>query len=168
MPTFSSETADAPDRPVRRTTAQTFAISAISQHPSPAAGDYLRSLLNAPRFAENELLLDWTRASLKQRENRLAAHEKRQEAQRIKDTRNESSARIEGPVEEIPATSPAPEVEETVQEVTAPKPATEEPDEITPVKMAEESPEQSSQWWLWLVGALVVVGGLGMLLRRKS
>jgi hypothetical protein len=75
---------------------------------------------------------------------------------------------IKEPVDEIPATSPAPEVEEAAQEVTAPEPATKEPAEITPVEMAEESPEQSSQWWLWLVGALVVVGGLGMLLRRKS
>ena len=35
-------------------------------------------------------------------------------------------------------------------------------------KIDRESPEQSSQWWLWLVGALVVVGGLGLVLRRKS
>jgi len=33
---------------------------------------------------------------------------------------------------------------------------------------AEEDVEQSPNWWLWLVGVLVVVGGLGLALRRKS
>ena len=33
---------------------------------------------------------------------------------------------------------------------------------------SEEHTEQPSQWWLWLVGVLVVVGGLGLVLRRKS
>jgi len=36
------------------------------------------------------------------------------------------------------------------------------------VQSVEVTPEQSSQWWLWLVGALVVVGGLVVVVRRKS
>jgi hypothetical protein len=44
----------------------------------------------------------------------------------------------------------------------------EDPAEVKPVEVAEETPEQSSQWWLWLVGALVVLGGLVVLGRRKS
>ena len=38
-------------------------------------------------------------------------------------------------------------------------------DRVQPV---EVTPEQSSQWWLWLVGALVVLGGLAVVVRRKS
>ncbi len=48
------------------------------------------------------------------------------------------------------------------------EPEVKEPVEVTPVEVVEETPEQSSQWWLWLVGALIVVGGLGLVLRRKS
>lgn len=54
------------------------------------------------------------------------------------------------------------------KKITSPKPATKEPAEVAPVEVVEETPEQSSQWWLWLVGALVVIGGLGLVLRRKS
>ena len=43
-----------------------------------------------------------------------------------------------------------------------------EPAEVTTDDVVEEALEQSSQRWLWLVGALVVFGGLGLLLRRKS
>ena len=71
-------------------------------------------------------------------------------------------------VVEIPADPPAPEAVQVVEEATPPEPAIEEPAEVAPVEVAEETPEQSSQWWLWLVGALVVVGGLGLVLRRKS
>lgn len=43
-----------------------------------------------------------------------------------------------------------------------------DPAEVKPVEVAEETPEQSSQLWLWLVSALVVLGGLTVVLRRKS
>lgn len=62
----------------------------------------------------------------------------------------------------------ASEIVEVIGEVTPPKPAKEEPAEAAPVEVTEETPEQSSNWWLWLVGALVVVGGLGLAIRRKS
>lgn len=31
-----------------------------------------------------------------------------------------------------------------------------------------EATEQSSDWWLWLIGALIAIGGLGVMLRRKN
>ena len=36
------------------------------------------------------------------------------------------------------------------------------------VEVVEETPEEPSRWWLWLIGALVVLGGLAVVLRRKS
>jgi len=68
---------------------------------------------------------------------------------------------------EIPATPPGPEVEEVVQESTAPKPATAKPAEVKTPDTSKEPAEQSSKWWLWLIGA-VVVGGIGLAVRRKS
>ncbi|MGB3495551.1 MAG: hypothetical protein WBA57_22665 [Elainellaceae cyanobacterium] len=55
-----------------------------------------------------------------------------------------------------------------IEEIAAPEPKTKEPAEVAPVEVVEETPEQSSQWWLWLIGLLVVVAGLGLVLRRKS
>ena len=71
-------------------------------------------------------------------------------------------------IAEVPANLPAPEAVEVAQEVEQSEPAKEESAEVARVEVVEETPEQSSQWWLWLVGALVVVGGLGLALRRKS
>lgn len=64
--------------------------------------------------------------------------------------------------------APAPEAVQVVEEVTPPELAIKEPAEVAPVEVVEETPEQSSQWWLWLVGLLVVVGGLALVVRRKS
>lgn len=74
---------------------------------------------------------------------------------------------------ETVATPPADvmEVVEPVQSVekeTSPEPATEELSEIDTLEPSEEATEQSSKLWLWLIGLLVVVGGLGLVLRRKS
>lgn len=54
---------------------------------------------------------------------------------------------------------------EVIEEATAPEPATEE---LASAKPSEEPAEQSSNWWLWLIGAVVVLAGIGMTLRRKS
>lgn len=48
-----------------------------------------------------------------------------------------------------------------------PKPEVKEPAEVRSVEVVEETPEQSSQWWLWLVGTLVIFGGLGWILCHK-
>lgn len=37
-----------------------------------------------------------------------------------------------------------------------------------PLKVAEEAAEKSSNWWLWLIGAVVAIGGIGLIARRKS
>jgi hypothetical protein len=61
-----------------------------------------------------------------------------------------------------------PEVEGDAQVSTAPEPATEKPSEIKTPDTSEKPAEEPSQWWLWLIGAMVVIGGLGLVLRRKS
>jgi LPXTG-motif cell wall-anchored protein len=43
-----------------------------------------------------------------------------------------------------------------------------EPAEVAPVKIAEEAPEESTNWLLWLIGCLVVLGGLVVVARRKK
>lgn len=40
--------------------------------------------------------------------------------------------------------------------------------EVAPTEIPTPAPEQSPQWWLWLVGALVVLGGVVVVVRRKS
>lgn len=56
---------------------------------------------------------------------------------------------------------------EKVVNVTAPEPATEELAEVVVTEPTEEPVEKSSNWWLWLIGLLVVVGGV-IAVRRKS
>lgn len=67
-----------------------------------------------------------------------------------------------------PSTPPDSQIEEDAQESTAPEPAIEEPAEVATSELSSEPIEQSSNWWLWLIGALVVVGGLVVVVRRKS
>jgi hypothetical protein len=45
---------------------------------------------------------------------------------------------------------------------------TEEPDKVVDVDTSEGPSEQSSNWWLWLIGAVVVVCGIVLIARRKS
>lgn len=56
----------------------------------------------------------------------------------------------------------------SIEGITAPKPAIEEPAGVVVAEPIEKPAEQSSNWWLWLVGLLVVVGGIGLAVRRKS
>lgn len=65
-----------------------------------------------------------------------------------------------------PATSSA--AVETMEEISMAETRVKEPAEVKLVEVAEETPEQPSQWWLWLVGVLVVLGGLALVVRRKS
>ena len=61
-----------------------------------------------------------------------------------------------------------PEMVETTKELPTVKYEGKKSAEIAPIKVAEEPAEELSQWWLWLLGALVViVGGLGLLVLRK-
>jgi flagellar biosynthesis regulator FlaF len=73
-----------------------------------------------------------------------------------------------GPLLAQEAPSPVEEVAEVIEEVTAPEPSTEEkPAEVVITEPVEEDIEQSSNWLLWLIGALVVAGGIFVLRSRK-
>lgn len=77
------------------------------------------------------------------------------------------SSSVQSPIPETP--TPPAVVTETTEELSTVKSGVKEPAEVKPVEVAEETPEkQSSQWWLWLIGALVLVGGLAAVVRRKS
>ena len=57
---------------------------------------------------------------------------------------------------------------ESIEEITTPEPAIEEePAEVVVAEAIEEDVEQSSNWLLWLIGAVVVVGGIFVLRSRK-
>ena len=60
-------------------------------------------------------------------------------------------------IEEMP--TPAPKV----MEVTAPRSRNEEPVETAVAETVVEDIEQSSNWWLWLIGALVVLVAIFMI-----
>ena len=71
------------------------------------------------------------------------------------------------PVVEIPSVSHALELAEVVEEVIQPELAIGKHSEVAMPKPSREAPEQSSNWWLWLVGAVVGFGGLIVLVRRR-
>lgn len=55
-----------------------------------------------------------------------------------------------------------------VEAFEVPKPEVKESAEVVLVEIAEEATEQPSQWWLWLVGLLVILGGIALVVRRKN
>lgn len=69
---------------------------------------------------------------------------------------------------EIGSPPPVEDVADNVEELTAPEPSIEESAEVTSDEPSEEAAEKSSNWWLWLIGAVLVVRGLGWVIRRKS
>lgn len=57
---------------------------------------------------------------------------------------------------------------EAAEKVKQTEPKIEEGPEVVTAELTEEPVEQSTQWWLWLIGVLVAVGGIGLAVRRKS
>jgi hypothetical protein len=57
---------------------------------------------------------------------------------------------------------------EAVEEVAEAKQETHKPVGMVEPEPTEEAVEKPSQWWLWLIGAVLVVGGIGLAVRRKS
>lgn len=71
-------------------------------------------------------------------------------------------------ISEVSPAPPVEEVAEVIEEVTASEPAIEEPAEVVVEEAIEEEVEQSSNWWPWFIGILVIVGVLGLVVRRKN
>lgn len=90
----------------------------------------------------------------------------RLEQQYLQPLMTEHPGAIDEPIAENPAI--APEVEEGAQEPTASEPAPEKPLEVKTPEPSEEPAEEPPQWWLWLIGAVVIVGGIGLIARRKN
>ena len=63
---------------------------------------------------------------------------------------------------------PEPAVKKGVQESVLAEPMIKETVRVAPIEITEKTPEESTNWLLWLIGALVVLGGLGLVVRRKN
>lgn len=75
----------------------------------------------------------------------------------------------QGSVAEVGSDPSIEEVSEVIEETTAPEPAIQkEPAEVIVTEPVEEEVEQSSNWWPWFIGILVIVGVLGLVVRRKN
>lgn len=60
------------------------------------------------------------------------------------------------------------EVAEVVEEIAAaPEPTIEKPVKVVVSEPTEKDIEQSSNWWLWLIGLVVIVGGVFVLRSKK-
>ena len=136
----------------KKVTARSKALLAISKHPSAGAEKFLEKAYADSSFSE-EYIQARLESNFRMRSTWISAHEKRMEAHRMKQgiqqLSNDASV-----TSEPPPYSSVPEVAEAIEE---------------PVEEPVEKPaEQSSNWWLWLIGAVVVIGGLGWVLRRKN
>lgn len=153
-------------------TGQTEAISALDEIQTEEAYTLLKSLIADERYSGEPHLLLTLRSSLEYGWEASASRLQTIQAEYAKrlELRGASAPAedIDEPVAEIPPTSPAEEKAETAEEATASEPGTEEPAGADTPEPSEEPAGQSSQSWLWLIGTVVVVGGIGLIARRKS
>lgn len=128
--------------------------------PLEANLEYLRSQLSVHEVSNNHDLVQVLRESIGNVETLISSPpENLPESWNKKNTTTETlvgsiASRSNEVVEGVTEISVVPKVEEPIKVVTA-----------QPVK---ESIEQSSNWWLWLIGAVVVFGGIGLIIRKKS
>lgn len=99
----------------------------------------------------------------------LLEHESPQVRNRAQSIISSYKKRREGKEVEsaAPPSADAVEVMETfqsIEEITPPEEAT----EVVTAEPTEDPAEKASNWWLWLIGAVVVVGGVGLGVRRKG
>ena len=84
---------------------------------------------------------------------------------------DESSAKIENVKQRVAEAPSVPSVQElvkVVEEVTPSEPDIEETTEVVTAEPTAEAAENPSDWWLWLIGLLVVAVGGFPVLHRKS
>lgn len=78
---------------------------------------------------------------------------------------NELKAKLKADNSVLTGSSEPPAALDTITTVES---RIEEPSGVGVVKPIEEPGQKSSNWWLWLVGVLVVFGGIALAVRRKS
>lgn len=172
MPSITGAFSDRPNEPFTEN-AQSVAISQLGEHPLPEAEVFLKELAAKERYKNDPVLQNmesFETALFKKKESDEYRQNKIAEALALKEsifgTTAATTETIGEPNVEIPPTSPA--VVEPTEELATENLEVKEPVKVTPIEITEEPVEQSSQWWLWLVGALVVLGGLVVVVRRKS
>jgi hypothetical protein len=149
-------------------TGQSMAINAIPELQTEEAYELLQSLFADERYTSKQHLNTILSSSLEYGGWGASAS-------RLQTIQSEYAKRLELRGEKAPAqviddltakisaTPFVPEVEEIVQEAKQPEPATEKKFDIAIAQLAEDS----SNWWLWLIGAVVVVGGV-LFIRSKN
>mgnify|MGYP004132702051 FL=1 len=152
-------------------TGQTQAILALAQMHTKEADAFLEQLLQDDTFTtvpHLDLALRTAEEYYKE-SDALTVNALRMEYQKRLELRGES----ETPMPPIPlaevAVAEVSSVPSTL--VEEPEPAIRELEELVQVKAvepAQKAIEQPSQWWLWVFGLLMVVGGLAVVVRRKS
>ena len=149
---------------------QTEAISALDEIQTEEAYKLLQALAVDPKYIEEPHLFLTLRSSIEYGWEASAGRLKTIQTEYAKrlELRGKSSPvpLIKEPAVEIP--TPPAAVVETTEELPTVENEIKEPAEVKPVEVTEETSEESSQWWLWLIGALVVLGGLAVVVRRKS
>jgi len=145
-------------------TAQSDAIRALSGIDDPRIPAVLEKLRKETSEGEDYIHYAIPSGFYGERDQRFeklreAAYAKRLTSLGITEPSGELTA------EELPASTPL--VAEVIEEVIVPEPAIEEPVEVVVAEPIEEEVEPSSNWLLWLIGAVVIVGGVFLLRPKK-
>lgn len=67
-----------------------------------------------------------------------------------------------------PVASSVYDLSKEVEAPPEPEPSVQEPVEAMAAELPPEPAEETSRWWLWMLGALAVIGGLFAIFRRKQ
>lgn len=149
-------------------TGQTQAISALDELQTEEAHALLKSFFEDERYASQPHLNLTLRSSLEYgwESSRLRLQTiEREYAKRLEIRSASAPIQVaDEPLEPDEEQTPA---DESSSEASALK--SEEPIVTisTPAEPVEDAPEQSSHWWLWLIGGLLIFGGLVGVIRRK-
>ena len=78
-------------------------------------------------------------------------------------------ASVQSDVSDKTVTEPiSSEAKQVIKESLSPASKVDDSAEITATEPSKEEVEKFSDWLLWLIGLLVVIGGVSWILRRKS
>lgn len=128
-----------------------LAIDTTTQHEIAATFD---RFLTDDNQTGSELWLDATIANQRYLENLKQTPHSKTKSQYSHHIDEVVDVELSASVPDSPASAVTSELEDSAK--------------VAPRKVAEEAPKESTNWLLWLIGVLVVFGGLAVVVRRKS
>lgn len=146
--------------------AQTEAIRQLSALNDPRLQAFLDKLASEIPAEQEEV--HWAIQSARSSESKDKLRALREAAYATRLEALGLTQEISAPAVDAASAPPVEEFAEVIEEITAPEPVIEGLDEVVVAKPVDENVEQSSNWWLWLIGAVVAVFGIAFILRRKS